>query len=72
MISFKDRKKIVFIIWYGLFEFWRMGFGFCNVFVIFFWVMNLVLCGLIWSIVLVFLDDVLVLGSDFDDYLVNL
>lgn len=34
--------------------------------------MNLVLRGLIWSIVLTFLDDALVLGRDFEDHLANL
>ncbi len=33
---------------------------------------NLVLRGLNWRTVLAFLDDILVLGSDFDDHLKNL
>lgn len=72
MISPKDRKKTAFITRYGLFEFKRMGFGLCNAPATFSQAMNLVLRGLTWSIVLAFLDDALVLGSDFEDHLANL
>lgn len=34
--------------------------------------MNLVLYGLIWSIVLVFFDDIFVMGYLVDDYWINL
>lgn len=49
-----------------------MGFGFCNVLSIFLRVMNLVLWGLYWNSVLVFLDDIFVLGKDFYEYLSNI
>lgn len=49
-----------------------MGFGLCNAPATFSRAMNVVLRGLTWSIVLAFLDDALVLGSDFDDHLANL
>lgn len=49
-----------------------MGFGFCNVLGIFLRVMNLVLWGLYWNSVLVFLDDIFVLGKDFYEYLSNI
>jgi hypothetical protein len=35
-------------------------------------VMNLVIRGLTWNTVLAFLDDILVLGSDFQSHLINL
>lgn len=46
-----------------------MSFGFCNVLLMYVRVMNFVLRGLIWNIVLVFLDDILVNGKLFVDYL---
>lgn len=49
-----------------------MGFGFCNVLSIFLRVMNLVLWGLYWNSVLVFLDDIFVLGKGFYEYLSNI
>ena len=49
-----------------------MGFGFCNAPATYARVMNLVLRGLLWSIVLAFLDDILVLGSTFLDHLRHL
>ena len=49
-----------------------MGFGLCNAPAIFSRVMNLVLRGLTWKIVLTFLDDVFVLGKDYEDHLANL
>ena len=35
-------------------------------------VINLVLRGLNWKVVLAFLDDILVLGKDFEEHLANL
>ena len=71
-ISEADRKKTAFITKYGLFEHVRMGFGLCNAPATYARVMNLVLRGLLWSIVLAFLDDILVLGSTFLDHLRHL
>lgn len=48
-----------------------MGFGLCNVLSIYLRVMNLVLWGLYWKIVLVFFDDIFVLGKDFKEYFNN-
>lgn len=50
---------------YGLFEFVRMAFGLCNAPATFARVMNLVLHGLNWNIVLAFFDDILVMGRHF-------
>ncbi|MCU7901933.1 MAG: DDE-type integrase/transposase/recombinase [Candidatus Thiodiazotropha sp. (ex Lucinoma aequizonata)] len=49
-----------------------MGFGLCNAPATFARVINLVLRGLNWKTVLAFLDDILVMGRDFDDHLLNL
>ena len=71
-INEADRKKTAFITKYGLFEHIRMGFGLCNAPATYAHVMNLVLRGIMWSIVLAFLDDILVLGSTFLDHLSHL
>ena len=71
-ISEPDRRKTAFITKYGLFEHIRMGFGLCNAPATYARVMNLVLRGLMWSIVLAFLDDILVLGSSFLEHLAHL
>lgn len=68
-ISEADRKKTAFITKYGLFEHVRMGFGLCNGPATYSRVMNLILRGLLWVIVLAFLDDILVLGCSFRDHL---
>ena len=49
-----------------------MGFGQCNAPATFSRAMDLILRKLNWDIVLAFLDDVVVLGSSFDDHLDNL
>ena len=67
-----DQEKTAFITKYGLFEFERMGFGLCNAPATFSRAMNLILRGLTWEIALAFLDDVLVLGKDFQEHLRNL
>ena len=67
-----DRKKTAFITRYGLFEHTRMGMGLCNAPATFQRAKKLVLRGLTWTQVLVYLDDVVVLGRSFDDGLRNL
>ena len=68
----EDRDKTAFITKHGLFEFVRMGFGLCNAPATFSRVINLVLRGLNWDVALAFLDDVVVLGTSFDDHIKNL
>ena len=68
----EDREKTAFITKYGLFEHIRMGFGLTRAPATYMKVSNLVLRGLTWKIVLAFLDDILVLGSNFKDHLSNL
>ena len=49
-----------------------MGFGMTNSPATFSRVINLILRGLTWKTVLAFLDDILVMGMDFEDHLKNL
>jgi hypothetical protein len=49
-----------------------MGFGLCNAPATFQRAMQLVLRGLIWTQVLVYLDDIIVLGKSFENGLRNL
>ena len=49
-----------------------MSFGLCNAPVTFSLSISLVLRGLSWKSVIAFLDDVVVLGRDFDSHMVNL
>ncbi len=67
-----DRSKTAFHTKYGLYEHVRMGFGLCNAPATYSRVMNLVLRGLNWRTVLAFLDDILVLGKNFEDHMRNL
>ena len=71
-IQDQDRQKTAFITKYGLYEFVRIGFGLCNAPATFSRAMDLILRGLTWEIVLAFLDDVIVLGTSFQDHLRNL
>ena len=66
------KKKTAFITKYGLFEHERMGFGLCNAPATFQRAMNLVLRGLTWTRVLVYLDDIIILGTTFREHLDNL
>ena len=68
----EDRKKTAFITKYGLFEHVRMGFGLCGAPATYARIMNLVFRGLTWKTVLAFLDDIVVLGSNFAEHLQNL
>ena len=49
-----------------------MSFGLCNAPATFSRLISLVLRGLSWKSVIAFLDDVVVLGRDFDSHMVNL
>ena len=49
-----------------------MPFGLCNAPATFSRSISLVLMGLSWKSAIAFLDDVVVLGRDFDSYMVNL
>ncbi|KAK3098956.1 hypothetical protein FSP39_024662 [Pinctada imbricata] len=63
------RPKTAFITKYGLFEFTRMPFGLSGAPSTFQRVMELVLQGLQWTSLLIYLDDVIVTGKDFNEHL---
>ncbi|XP_061191756.1 uncharacterized protein LOC133199998 [Saccostrea echinata] len=67
-----DRPKTAFITRHGLFEYTRMPFGLCNAPSTFQRGMELVLRGLQWIILLIYLDDVIITGSTFHEHLSNL
>ena len=67
-----DREKTAFTTQQGLYEFKVMPFGLCNVPATFQHLMNLVLTGVQWQQCLVYLDDIIVVGRDFEEHLSNL
>lgn len=71
-IADEDRKNTAFVTKYGLFEFVKMPFGLCNSPSTFSRVINLVLSSLNWKTALAFLNDIVVLGKNFQDHLANL
>ena len=71
-VAEEDKEKTAFITKYGLFHFLRMPFGLSNAPATFQRTMNLVLSGLIWVNVIVYLDDVNVIGKTFQENLANL
>ena len=71
-IAEEDKKKTAFLTRYGLFQFLRMPFGLSNAPATFQRAMHLVLAGLIWESVIVYLDDINVMGKTFDQTLANL
>ncbi|VDI16996.1 Hypothetical predicted protein [Mytilus galloprovincialis] len=57
---------------YGLFEYTRMPFGLCGAPGTFQRVMELVLRGLQWEMVLIYLDDVIIASPDFESHISHL
>ena len=72
MIAEEDRPKTAFITKYGLFEHIRMPFGLCNAPATFQRAISLVLRGLTWKEVLAYLDDIIIIGTGFNDHMYNL
>ena len=67
-----DKEKTAFITKYGLFLLTRTNFGLCGAPSTYTRMMNFVLRGLTWNIVLAFLEDILVMGKSFKDRMSNL
>lgn len=68
----KDRPKTAFITPFGLYEFRRMPFRLCNAPATFQRLMQAVMSDLVFQIVLIYLDDLLVYSSTFDEHLARL
>ena len=71
-VAEEHREKTEFCTQEGLFEFNVMPFGLCNAPATFQRLMNAVLAGLQWTSCLVYIDDIIVVGSNFDQHLSNL
>ncbi len=67
-----DKPKTAFTTGSGLFEFNVMPFGLCNAPGTFERLMELVLCGLHWKTCLVYLDDILIFASSFEEHATRL
>ena len=67
-----DREKTAFCTLEGLFEFNVMPFGLCNGPATFQRLMDMILAGLQWSRCLVYLDDIIIFGTTFEEHLSNL
>jgi len=67
-----DAEKTVFASRHGLFGFQVMPFGLCNAPGTFQTLMEFVLAGLQWQTCLVYLNDIIVCGRDFDEHLERL
>ena len=72
VVAEEDRDKTAFVTKYGIFSFRRIPFGLCNAPATFSRTVSLVLRGISWKSVIAFLDDVVILGRDFDSNLRNL
>uniref|UniRef100_A0AAV2MLZ3 ribonuclease H n=1 Tax=Knipowitschia caucasica TaxID=637954 RepID=A0AAV2MLZ3_KNICA len=68
-VDSKDREKTAFITKWSLYEYTRMPFGLCNAPSTFQRAMELVLRGLQWETLLIYLDDVIVIGNGVDQSL---
>ncbi|XP_057691272.1 uncharacterized protein LOC130915330 [Corythoichthys intestinalis] len=62
-VDSKDREKTAFITKWGLYEYTRMPFGLCNAPSTFQRAMEYVLRGLQWETLLIYLDDVIIIGN---------
>jgi len=71
-VAENDQAKTAFTTHESFFEFRVMPFGLCNAPATFQHLMSLVLAGVEWSQCLVYLDDIIVLGRNFDKHLKNL
>ena len=68
----EDKEKTAFSVGNGLWQFNVMPFGLCNAPATFERLMERVLKGLHWRTCLVYLDDIIVMGKNFEEHLENL
>ena len=68
----EDRPKTAFITKYGLFEYRKLPFGLCGAPSTFERCMELVLRGLQWKTLLIYLDDIIIFSSNLEEHLQRL
>jgi len=68
----RDADKTAFITRRGVFRFKVLSFGLANAPALFQRLMDYVLAGLTWEICLVYLDDIIIWASSFEDHLLRL
>ena len=71
-VKMEDRPKTAFVTKYGLFEYKTLPMGLCNGPATCQRLMELVLNGLQWQICLIYLDDIIVYGSSFEEHVQRL
>ena len=71
-VAEEDKEKTAFLTRYGLYQFTRMPFGLSNSPATFQRAMHIVLNGLIWERVIVYLDDINVMGATMEETLDHL
>ncbi|CAC5410305.1 Retrovirus-related Pol polyprotein from transposon opus,Retrovirus-related Pol polyprotein from transposon 17.6 [Mytilus coruscus] len=71
-VKLEDRPKTAFTTKYGLYEFKTMPFGVCNGPATCQRFMELVLNGLKWQICVIYLDDIIVFGKNFEQHMERL
>ncbi|KAG8199258.1 hypothetical protein JTE90_003683 [Oedothorax gibbosus] len=67
-----DKEKTAFTTGHGLWQFKVMPFGLCNAPATFERLMETVLRGLSYEACLVYLDDIVIVGKEFNDHLINI
>ena len=67
-----DQEKTAFTCHMGLYEFTRMPFGLCNAPATFQRSMTEALEGLLWKKCLVYIDDIIVFGDTYEQYMDNM
>ena len=68
-IKESDKQKTAFVTKYGLYQFNTMCFGLTNAPATFQRLIELVMQGLQWITCLIYLDDIIVFGSDFEEHM---
>ena len=68
-IAESDRDKTAFITKYGLYEYAKMPFGLCNTPNTFQRCIELILRGLQWKTLLVYIDDIVIYSSNMEDHI---
>ena len=71
-VKAEDIPKTAFVTRNGLFEYVRMPFGLCNAPATFQRIIELALRWLQWTSCLIYLDDIIIFGKDFDEHISRL